>query len=338
MRHRKRTVKLNRDSAHRDALFRNMCVSMIYYGSIKTTHAKAKYLRPIIEKIITKAIYFNDMKYTDRDRLNSIASKSLLPSLGNDKISFGILVNVWGRHFSGRPGGYCRILKLGSRSGDCAQMALLQFVPEITHQQEPFYPLVHLKSLLNKDDLSSESKLQLIMEEFKKNERKTKFSELMVFSEAKPKLTLKYEKNESLIKFNMECEYTNLRQSASEEFSIKKIEKKKHLILPVELAAISNVNNYDSFEVVSPNYNVVAEFSQRNIFNLSFPIEFKNSKFSVSGSVKLLSEEGFLNLQVSIPGLQSVNVNLLSSMDVEKNKIKEVKYDSRIYDFEYTKG
>lgn len=107
---------LNRSSAHRKALLRNLAKALIEHGSINTTLAKAKELRPFIEKLVTKSKKGNDF--------NTVRQ---LKSVLNCKESIKRLL-VIGERFQSRPGGYTRVLKAGFRSGDNAPMALIQFV------------------------------------------------------------------------------------------------------------------------------------------------------------------------------------------------------------------
>ncbi|MGJ8676688.1 MAG: 50S ribosomal protein L17 [Akkermansiaceae bacterium] len=115
MRHRKKTVKLQRDAAHRRALLANLTCSLIEHGRIRTTLAKAKALRPIAEKMVTlakrgdlharrQAIAFLRQKETAKKLFDTIAKAS-----------------------ADRQGGYCRITKLGARASDSAPMAYIEW-------------------------------------------------------------------------------------------------------------------------------------------------------------------------------------------------------------------
>ncbi|MCC7184108.1 MAG: 50S ribosomal protein L17 [Rhodocyclaceae bacterium] len=114
MRHRNGLSKLNRTSSHREAMLRNMAVSLLRHEAIRTTLPKAKALRRVVEPIIT------------------LGKK---PSLANRRLAFSrlrdreIVVKVFdelGPRFASRPGGYVRILKWGFRVGDSAPMALVE--------------------------------------------------------------------------------------------------------------------------------------------------------------------------------------------------------------------
>lgn len=116
MRHSMANRKLGRTSSHRKALFRNQLASLIEHERIVTTLIKAKELRPIAEKIVTLG-----KKGTLHARRNAgklLASDALLRKLFDDLAP----------RFADRPGGYTRIVKLGSRRGDNAEMAILEFV------------------------------------------------------------------------------------------------------------------------------------------------------------------------------------------------------------------
>lgn len=116
MRHQMANRKLGRTSSHRSALFRNQLASIIQHERIVTTLIKAKELRPIVEKMIT--LGKTDDVHHRRLAARSIAEKPLLQKLFDD-IS---------PRFTERPGGYTRIIKLGPRRGDGAEMAILEFV------------------------------------------------------------------------------------------------------------------------------------------------------------------------------------------------------------------
>ncbi|MCP4381563.1 MAG: 50S ribosomal protein L17 [Hyphomicrobiales bacterium] len=116
MRHRKSGRKLNRSSSHRKAMFANMAASLIKHEQIVTTVAKAKDLRPIVEKLVTLA------KRGDlHARRQAIAQ---LRDLGSVKKLFDTL----GPRYQERPGGYTRVLRAGFRYGDNAPVAVIEFV------------------------------------------------------------------------------------------------------------------------------------------------------------------------------------------------------------------
>ncbi len=116
MRHGMVNRKLGRTSAHRNAMFRNQLASLIDKERIITTLPKAKELRPQIEKLIT--LGRNDSVHARRQAFRIVADDTLVAKL------FGTL----GPRFAERPGGYTRIIKLGARRGDAAEMAILELV------------------------------------------------------------------------------------------------------------------------------------------------------------------------------------------------------------------
>ncbi len=119
MRHLLKHRKLNRTSSHRKALLRNMSCSLILHERIRTTLAKAKELRPFVEKLITQGKKDNSL--ATRRRLISILSTNQKPLI--DKLLDDVAVR-----FKERPGGYLRILRNGFRRGDAAPMAIIEFV------------------------------------------------------------------------------------------------------------------------------------------------------------------------------------------------------------------
>lgn len=116
MRHQKSGRKLNRNSSHRKAMFRNMSASLIKHEVIKTTLPKAKELRKVAEPLITMA------------KTDGVANRRLAFSRLRDKEAVGKLFVELGPRYATRPGGYLRILKCGHRSGDKAPMALVELV------------------------------------------------------------------------------------------------------------------------------------------------------------------------------------------------------------------
>ena len=124
MRHSKRRHILGVSSSHRSAMLGNLSVALITHGRIKTTLAKAKALRPFIEKIITlakKADQANDAARKLHFRRLAIArvrDKKAVAELFDNKVS----------EFSKRAGGYTRIYKLGQRVGDAAEMGLIELI------------------------------------------------------------------------------------------------------------------------------------------------------------------------------------------------------------------
>lgn len=116
MRHRKSGRQLNRNSSHRNAMFRNMAVSLIEHEVIRTTLPKAKELRRVAEPLITLS------------KEDSVANRRLAFSRTRSKEAVGKLFTELGPRYQSRPGGYLRVLKAGLRPGDKAPMAYVELV------------------------------------------------------------------------------------------------------------------------------------------------------------------------------------------------------------------
>lgn len=116
MRHGNGLRKLNRTSAHRQAMLRNMMNSLLTHEAIKTTLPKAKTLRSVVEPMITLA------------KKDSLANRRLAFDRLRDRSVVTKLFNELGPRFAARPGGYTRILKMGFRVGDNAPMAYVELV------------------------------------------------------------------------------------------------------------------------------------------------------------------------------------------------------------------
>lgn len=116
MRHRIHGRKLGRTSAHRKAMFRNQLTAFFTHERITTTIAKAKELRPMAEKMVTLA------------RTGTLANRRRILTMVSDKDVVRHLFDDIAPRFVGRDGGYTRILRIGSRHGDNAEMAIIEFV------------------------------------------------------------------------------------------------------------------------------------------------------------------------------------------------------------------
>ena len=135
MRHRNSGRRLGRNSSHRKAMYRNMATSLLEHGRIKTTEAKAKELRRVVEKLITlskrvpqsaiDAAGEEEAKTLRAQRVHAVrqarkwvARRDILHKLFDE----------YGERFKSRPGGYVRILRIGRRAGDNAPMTLIELV------------------------------------------------------------------------------------------------------------------------------------------------------------------------------------------------------------------
>ena len=117
MRHQKQRNKLSRDSAHRKALLMNLSREVIDHERVKTTQAKAKAVKPELERLITLA-----------KRGDQHARRQAMAQLGQDKFVVYKLFEEIAPRYAERPGGYTRILKLGPRKSDATEMVFLELV------------------------------------------------------------------------------------------------------------------------------------------------------------------------------------------------------------------
>ena len=117
MRHQRNRHKLGRDAAHRKALLANLSKELIEHERVETTVAKAKAVRPEVEKLVTLA-----------RRGDLHARRQALAALGQDKFVVYKLFEEIAPRYTERPGGYTRILRLGPRKSDATEMALIEFV------------------------------------------------------------------------------------------------------------------------------------------------------------------------------------------------------------------
>lgn len=118
MRHRKAGRRLSVPSDRRRALLRGMARSMVLYEGIRTTEARAKELRRFVERLVTLS------------KTNSVHHRRLAMARLPDRLAVEKLFDVYGPRYATRPGGYTRIIKLGQRKGDAAEMARIEFMPE----------------------------------------------------------------------------------------------------------------------------------------------------------------------------------------------------------------
>ena len=116
MRHRVGGRKLQRTSSHRQALFRNMAAALIKHEQIMTTTAKAKELRPYVEKLVTLA------------KRGGLSNRRLAQARLMDEAQLAKLFDVIAPRYAGRSGGYTRVIKAGIRSSDAAPIAVIEFV------------------------------------------------------------------------------------------------------------------------------------------------------------------------------------------------------------------
>ncbi len=116
MRHRKKGKILDRKKAPREAMLRNLASSIVLHERVKTTEAKAKAVKPLVEKAITTA------------KTNSLASRRKLMKFFYTDLAVNKLLEVLGPRYATRPGGYTRIVKIGHRKNDGADMVQIELV------------------------------------------------------------------------------------------------------------------------------------------------------------------------------------------------------------------
>ncbi len=160
MRHAVFGRKLGRDTNSRRALLNNLAGALIINGSVTTTLAKAKFVKPYVEKMVTSA------------KKDKLASKRILASY-LQKVAFNKLIREIAPGFDKRPGGYARIVKLATRRGDAAAMARLEFLewdkPKALSSKTKNNKVVKKVSAKKKDNIKKET--------VKKEETKRKVKE-----------------------------------------------------------------------------------------------------------------------------------------------------------------
>ncbi|MFQ5889758.1 MAG: 50S ribosomal protein L17 [Gemmatimonadota bacterium] len=119
MRHRKRGRQLSRTASHRTAVLRNLATSLLRHERIRTTEAKAKELRPVVEKLISLGRL--DDLHSRRQARRLVADREVLQKLFDDI----------GPRYRSSPGGYTRIVKLGARRGDGAELAIIELTEKL---------------------------------------------------------------------------------------------------------------------------------------------------------------------------------------------------------------
>lgn len=126
MRHRVAGKKLSRSRSHRKALFRNLLSALIVHGEIRTTESKAKAIRRLFDKLVTKG------------KVGTLHARRLVAAFLNNKKAVNKLVDEIAPLFKKRPGGFTRMIRLGRRRGDEAMMVKLELVekPEIKEKKD----------------------------------------------------------------------------------------------------------------------------------------------------------------------------------------------------------
>lgn len=162
MRHQKGFKQLNRTHSHRKALYRNMTEALLKREKITTTEVKAKEIRRIVEKIITKA------------KVNSLHNIRIVSKMIKDKELLMKLFNEVAPRYVDRTGGYTRVIKIGKRQGDGAEMAVLELVEEVVAKKKKKKKKVDLKKAKTEEAKTEEVKTEEVKaEEVKAEEVKT---------------------------------------------------------------------------------------------------------------------------------------------------------------------
>jgi len=133
MRHKIKGSKLNRTSSHRKAMFANMATALIMNEQIKTTLPKAKALRPIVERLVTKA------------RNGTLAARRDIISRIRDKDAAEKLMSILATRYKERPGGYTRVVKAGFRYGDRSPVAYIEFIDRDVSAKGCMTPIVEIE-------------------------------------------------------------------------------------------------------------------------------------------------------------------------------------------------
>jgi large subunit ribosomal protein L17 len=134
VRHRNARKKMGRTSSHRTAMFNNMLTSLVEHGRITTTERKAKELRGIAERSVTRFTRLGDILTKDQSKLDDEERSRVVHAMrmvGRDVRQRRWLLhlyNEWAPRYLGRSGGYTRVLKMGPRKGDAAPMAMIEFI------------------------------------------------------------------------------------------------------------------------------------------------------------------------------------------------------------------
>lgn len=163
MRHGFKKRTLNKKAAHRRSMFANMAVSLIKHEQIKTTLPKAKELRPIVEKLITKG------------KTNTLHVRRQLISFLRDEAMTEKLLTVLAPRYQSRPGGYVRVLKAGFRFGDCAPMAIIELVDrDVTAKGKDSGQVVEIAEEVKAEKPAKETKAKASKEETAEKPAKAK--------------------------------------------------------------------------------------------------------------------------------------------------------------------
>ncbi|MCB9557752.1 MAG: 50S ribosomal protein L17 [Deltaproteobacteria bacterium] len=162
MRHRKQRRKLGRSSAHRHALFSNLLAALVEHGRIRTTERKARELRSVAEKAVTRATSLGDALLKLPESLDTEQRAALVHAMRLTRRSMRreMVLHLFREvapRFLGRPGGYTRMVKLGNRRGDGAPMAMIEFIEAEMPPREWDKPEPKKKARRSKKDEAPEA-------------------------------------------------------------------------------------------------------------------------------------------------------------------------------------
>ncbi len=146
MRHGIKSKKLNRTSSHRKAMLANMAVALVLHEQITTTLPKAKYLRPVVEKLVTLG------------KQGDLSARRKLFSLVRSDLVVAKLIDVMAARYSTRAGGYLRIMKAGFRYGDMAPLAVIEFVDRDITSKGKDYGQLSVSDIVVKEKSSKKEK------------------------------------------------------------------------------------------------------------------------------------------------------------------------------------
>lgn len=146
MRHGIKSKKLNRTSSHRKAMLANMAVALVLHEQITTTLPKAKYLRPVVEKLVTLG------------KQGDLSARRKLFSLVRSDLVVAKLIDVMAARYSARAGGYLRIMRAGFRYGDMAPLAVIEFVDRDITSKGKDYGQLSVSDIVVKEKAPKKSK------------------------------------------------------------------------------------------------------------------------------------------------------------------------------------
>ncbi len=148
----KKIKKLNRTKSHREAMLKNMATSLLLHEQIKTTRAKAKALKPFVEKLITRAIRNLDDQLTKEQKLHNI--RIVLRYIKDKSVLHKLFSDIAVRN-QNRKGGYVRIIHLHERKSDSAQMSLIELVEKKKIKKIPRRELRKQKEISEKEKIDT---------------------------------------------------------------------------------------------------------------------------------------------------------------------------------------